>query len=168
MRARAIPSPACFRTGMSLCKPIRPEPTGSARSRQCSLREHSQPHDASARRRRPKRRSRTCPPGLPLIKAYEFNGTKLIHEAAADFCGQPDLLLLPTGEVMMNGQVVYKPSGTFQNAWRPTITKFPLEQHQSRREVPDLGHAVQWPLAGERVRRRIPGLHQLSAGAHHQ
>ena len=25
---------------------------------------------------------------------------------------------------MMNGQVVYGPSVTFQNAWRPTITKF--------------------------------------------
>ena len=66
----------------------------------------------------------TCPPGFPLIKAYEFDGTNLIHEAAADFCGQPSLLLLPTGNVMMNGQVVYDPSGTFQNAWRPTITRF--------------------------------------------
>jgi hypothetical protein len=66
----------------------------------------------------------TCPPGLPLIKAYEFDGTNLIHERAADFCGQPDLLLLPTGDVMMNGQVVYKSTGTFQSAWRPTITQF--------------------------------------------
>jgi hypothetical protein len=66
----------------------------------------------------------TCPPGLPLIKAYEFTGTSLIHEGAADFCGQPDLLLLPTGDVMMNGQVVYKGSGTFLNRWRPTITSF--------------------------------------------
>jgi hypothetical protein len=66
----------------------------------------------------------TCPPGLPLIKAYEFDGTNLIHETAADFCGQPDLLLLPTGDVMMNGQVVYESTGTFQSAWRPTITQF--------------------------------------------
>jgi len=66
----------------------------------------------------------SCPPGLPLIKAYEFDGTNLIHEPAADFCGQPDTLLLPTGDVMMNGQVVYKSTGTFQSAWRPTITQF--------------------------------------------
>ena len=66
----------------------------------------------------------SCPPGFPLIKAYEFDGTNLIHEPAADFCGQPDLLLLPTGDVMMNGQVVYKSTGTFQSAWRPTITQF--------------------------------------------
>ncbi|MBV9287209.1 MAG: hypothetical protein JO288_05200 [Hyphomicrobiales bacterium] len=66
----------------------------------------------------------SCPPGFPLYKAYEFNGTSLIHEGVADFCGQPDLLLLPTGGVMMNGQVVYNGSGTFLNTWRPTITSF--------------------------------------------
>ena len=43
---------------------------------------------------------------------------------AADFCGQPDLLLLPTGGVMMNAQVIYNGSGTFLNRWRPTITSF--------------------------------------------
>jgi len=66
----------------------------------------------------------TCPPSLPLYKAYEFNGTSLIHEGAADFCGQPDLLLLPTGDVMMNGQLLYTGSGTFLHTWRPTITRF--------------------------------------------
>ncbi len=67
----------------------------------------------------------TCPPGLPFIKAYEFDGTNLTRVPVADFCGQPSLLLLPTGNVMMNLQAVYIPSGTkFENAWRPTITKF--------------------------------------------
>ena len=67
----------------------------------------------------------TCPQGLPLIKAYEFDGANLTHEPAADFCGQPSLLLLPTGNVMFNLQAVYIPSGpTFQSAWRPTITQF--------------------------------------------
>jgi hypothetical protein len=67
-----------------------------------------------------------CQPlGLPLIKAYEFDGTNLIHEEAADFCGQPSLLLLPSGNVMFNLQAVYIPSDKrFQTAWRPTITNF--------------------------------------------
>jgi hypothetical protein len=33
---------------------------------------------------------------------------------------------LPTGEVMLNLNFVYKSSGTFLNRWRPTITSFPL------------------------------------------
>ena len=67
----------------------------------------------------------TCPPGLPFIKAYEFDGTNLTRVPVADFCGQPSLLLLPTGNVMMNLQAVYIPSDTkFENAWRPTITTF--------------------------------------------
>ncbi len=65
-----------------------------------------------------------CPPNLPLYKFFEFDGTNLIPEPAANFCGQPSTLLLPTGQVMLNLQVVYTPSGTFQTGWRPTITKF--------------------------------------------
>ena len=37
---------------------------------------------------------------------------------------QPSLLLLPTGEVMLNLNFVYKSTGTFLNVWRPTITSF--------------------------------------------
>ena len=66
----------------------------------------------------------TCQPPLPFIKAYEFDGTNLTRVPVADFCGQPSLLLLPTGNVMMNLQAVYFPSDTkFENAWRPTITQ---------------------------------------------
>ena len=36
------------------------------------------------------------------------------------------MLLLPTGEVMLAGQAVYKTTGSFQNAWRPTITPAPI------------------------------------------
>jgi hypothetical protein len=58
---------------------------------------------------------------------YEFDGAKLAYEQSADFCGgQASTLLLPTGEVMLNGQAVYKTSGSFQNAWRPTITRAPI------------------------------------------
>jgi Galactose oxidase, central domain len=69
----------------------------------------------------------TCPPGYPYIKAYEFDGANLTHESVADFCGQPSLLLLPTGEVMMNGQVLYETAGSFKNAWRPTINQAPTD-----------------------------------------
>jgi hypothetical protein len=63
-------------------------------------------------------------PADELYKAYEFDGTKLIPEPNATFCGQPDMLLLPTGEVMLGGQYNYQSTGTYQAAWRPTITKF--------------------------------------------
>jgi hypothetical protein len=65
----------------------------------------------------------TCPAG-EIYRFYEFDGTKLTFEPNATFCGQPDTLLLPTGEVMLDGQVNYKSSGTYQAAWRPTITQF--------------------------------------------
>ena len=65
----------------------------------------------------------TCPP-TEVYKMYEFDGTKLIAEPNATFCGQPAMLLLPTGEVMLGGQYVYSSSGTYQAAWRPTITSF--------------------------------------------
>jgi hypothetical protein len=58
---------------------------------------------------------------------YEFDGKKLIPEPQANFCGfQGATLLLPTGEVMLNGQEVYKTTGSLQNAWRPTITRAPI------------------------------------------
>src|SRR4029077_16359746 len=69
--------------------------------------------------------SAACPPANTW-SFYEFNGAKLISEPVAAFCNfQPSTLLLPAGEVMINGQEVYKTTGTFLNAGRPTITKAP-------------------------------------------
>jgi len=67
----------------------------------------------------------TCPQ-TSIWRLYEFDGTNLIPEPAASLCNnQPSLLLLPTGQVMMNLNLVYtSTNGTFNNAWRPTITKF--------------------------------------------
>jgi hypothetical protein len=65
-----------------------------------------------------------CPPNLPPYHFYEFDGTKIIHEPAADFCGQPSTLLLPTGQVMLNLQVVYTPSGKPLPTWAPKIKSF--------------------------------------------
>jgi hypothetical protein len=66
-----------------------------------------------------------CPP-TSIWRLYEFDCTNLIPEPAASLCNnQPSLLLLPTGQVMMNLNLVYtSTNGTFQNAWRPTITQF--------------------------------------------
>ena len=93
----------------------------SARSRQRSLREHPQRHNASPLAEA-EATQQSCPVGI--YRHYEFDGTKLILERDATFCGQPSTLLLPTGHVMMAGRYVYTSSGAFQNAWRPTITTF--------------------------------------------
>jgi hypothetical protein len=64
-------------------------------------------------------------PQTSIWRLYEFNGTSLIPEPAGSMCNnQPSLLLLPTGEVMLNLNFVYKSTGTFSNTWRPTITSF--------------------------------------------
>jgi hypothetical protein len=69
----------------------------------------------------------TCPVGNTW-SFYEFDGTNLIPEPQANFCGiQGATLLLPTGEVMLNGQEVYKSTGFFENAWRPTIQTAPID-----------------------------------------
>jgi hypothetical protein len=62
-----------------------------------------------------------------IWRLYEFNGSTLIPEPAGSMCNnQPSLLLLPTGQVMLNLNFVYTASGTFETAWRPTITSFPF------------------------------------------
>jgi hypothetical protein len=68
----------------------------------------------------------TACPATSIWRLYEFDGTSLIPEPAGSMCNnQPSLLLLPTGEVMLNLNFVYKSSDTFVNeTWRPTITKF--------------------------------------------
>jgi hypothetical protein len=67
----------------------------------------------------------TCPQ-TSIWRLYEFDGTNLIPEPAASLCNnQPSLLVLPTGQVMLNLNLVYtSTNGTYQNAWRPTITQF--------------------------------------------
>jgi hypothetical protein len=67
----------------------------------------------------------TSCPKTSIWRLYEFDGTSLIPEPAGSMCNnQPSLLLLPTGEVMLNLNFVYKSSGTFLNMGRPTITSF--------------------------------------------
>jgi hypothetical protein len=62
----------------------------------------------------------------PTWHFYEFDGVHLTYEPSADFIGgQASTLLLPTGEVMLNGQAVYASTGTYLPAWAPTITWAP-------------------------------------------
>jgi hypothetical protein len=58
---------------------------------------------------------------------YEYNPKTnlLTYEPAADFVNvQASTLLLPTGQVMLNGQEVYTTSGMYLPAWAPAITMF--------------------------------------------
>ena len=62
----------------------------------------------------------------PTWRFYEFDGSRLIYEPAADFVGgQASTLLLPTGEVMLNGQAVYSTFGPYRPEWEPTIAHWP-------------------------------------------
>ena len=54
---------------------------------------------------------------------YEFNGTKI---AATKFNGSGNsLLVLPTGEVLIGGEEVYRAAGSVNPAWAPVITTAP-------------------------------------------
>jgi hypothetical protein len=51
---------------------------------------------------------------------YEFNGTTFIQTASAS----GTLLVLPTGEILLGGNAVYRSAGTYQQFWAPML--FPL------------------------------------------
>jgi len=48
---------------------------------------------------------------------YEFNGTTMTRTASAS----GSLLVLPTGEVLIGGEEVYRSSGTYQQFWAPML-----------------------------------------------
>jgi len=51
---------------------------------------------------------------------YEFNGTTMTRTAN----GGGSLLVLPTGEIMVDGRQLYRSTGTYQSFWAPML--FPL------------------------------------------
>jgi hypothetical protein len=57
-----------------------------------------------------------------LGNLYEFDGKMLTRTASG--AGWGSLMLLPTGEVLINGYEVYQPDGAYKAAWQPTITNF--------------------------------------------
>lgn len=67
------------------------------------------------------------PSGNVLLEAssgtlYEFDGTSLISQHV--FAGG-SLMNLPTGEILIGGSEVYQPTGTYNQAWAPTVSSAP-------------------------------------------
>ncbi len=69
------------------------------------------------------------------VQFFEFDGTNLVAtanppRAAGDTSFEGRMLVLPTGQVLFTDSSsdveLYTASGTFQNAWRPTISSFPF------------------------------------------
>jgi hypothetical protein len=56
---------------------------------------------------------------------YEFDGKNLTRESLSANGIYVPLLLLPTGEVLVGGEKVYRSTGTYKAAWAPTITSSP-------------------------------------------
>jgi hypothetical protein len=54
---------------------------------------------------------------------YEFDGTSLVRQNVSGGCNS--LLNLPSGEVLLGGDAVYQPTGTYNAKWAPTITDSP-------------------------------------------
>jgi hypothetical protein len=52
---------------------------------------------------------------------YEFDGTNLTRQSGSGFA----LTVLPSGEVLMDGNAVYQPTGSYNQKWAPTITDSP-------------------------------------------
>ncbi len=72
--------------------------------------------------------SALLPNGNVLVKSsrgylYEFDGTALTRELF--FSGFPILMVLPTGEVLVDGSAVYQGTGNYRQSWAPTISEFP-------------------------------------------
>jgi hypothetical protein len=70
------------------------------------------------------------PNGHVLVEAdfgvgnlYEFDGKTLTRTASN--VGWGSLMVLPTGEVLINGYEVYKSNGSYKSAWAPTISSVP-------------------------------------------
>jgi len=56
---------------------------------------------------------------------YEFDGTNLTRQSSSANGIYVPLLILPTGEVLVGGEKVYRPDGTYKAAWAPTVTSSP-------------------------------------------
>lgn len=55
------------------------------------------------------------------LASYLWDGTSLTQTLSTP----GNLLLLPTGQVLVGGSEVYNPTGTYQAGWAPTITSAP-------------------------------------------
>jgi hypothetical protein len=55
-------------------------------------------------------------------KLYEFDGKSLTQ--VSDH-GRSNLLVLPTGEILMGGEEVFQSTGKYKDSWRPAVTDSP-------------------------------------------
>jgi hypothetical protein len=54
---------------------------------------------------------------------YEFDGKKMVQQSVCT-CGD-SLMVLPTGEILVGGDAVYRSTGKYKAAWQPTISNAP-------------------------------------------
>jgi hypothetical protein len=54
---------------------------------------------------------------------YEFDGTNMTAQSVCT-CGN-SLMVLPTGEILVGGNAVYRSTGTYKPEWQPTISNSP-------------------------------------------
>jgi len=55
--------------------------------------------------------------------AYEFDGKNMVQQSAC-LCFS-SLMVLPTGEILVGGESVYRGDGTYKPDWQPTISNSP-------------------------------------------
>ncbi|MGH6889114.1 MAG: hypothetical protein ACREHF_07965 [Rhizomicrobium sp.] len=53
---------------------------------------------------------------------YDWNGTTFTSTGVR---GTGNLMILPTGQVLLGGNEVFNSSGTYNSAWQPTVTNYP-------------------------------------------
>ena len=56
---------------------------------------------------------------------YEFDGTHLTQELGSGAGGCNNLMVLPTGQILLGGQAVYTGTGSYNTKWAPVITAVP-------------------------------------------
>ena len=56
-------------------------------------------------------------------RLYDFNGTTLTYTGVSGAGGL--LMVLPTGQILVNGTEVYNGPGTYDPAWQPTLSSYP-------------------------------------------
>ncbi len=114
---------------------------------------------------------------VPPTVFFEFDGTSLTQVAQPTVAAQVPsyvgrLLVLPTGQVLYTDTAqfieLYTPAGSPNASWAPTIATSPATVSAGGTNYPLTGTQFNGLSQAVQLRRRLPGRHQLSAGANHQ
>ena len=76
-------------------------------------------------------------------RLYEFDGTNFTPTL---YSNGGSLIVLPTGEVLVGGAEVYKPTGSYLQPWAPTILSYPMP----RRAAKPILSPASYSMAGRR------------------